>query len=507
MDSVISIPELSIVLGGTPLLPREAATLGRTLVQQRLSFPSLMELSFFEPPESMQQRSAATLGSAVRATLAGWTTPLFEGEITAMEWGCGPSGERTLRLRAYDLTHRLRKRQPVRAHVGVTTADLARELAGPIGLEVSSAIPGPRWPRLLQGRQTDFDLLAEICDRSGLQFTVRGGVLHLLTLEGLDEATGPLILGDRLLEASVEANGETSCRTAVARGWDPILAEKVDARVTVPRTARRVPAEAPPDRMRGEPERTVVDRVFQDDAQAEATAQAELDDRTAREVVLRGVAAGDPELRPGTRVTVRGLPPVAEGRYLLSAVTHRIDSRHGYVSEISTELPARRPQSHSVSATLGTVTGVDDPERRCRVQVSLPALGDLDGGWMEVVTLAAGAGKGFVALPSMGDRVLVFFISGDPAPGLVLGGLYGGEEPLDRGVDGGSVKRYTCVTPGGQKLVLDDSGRRIRLETSEGSYVELAPELVRMHSRTALEIAAPGKPIVIKGASIDFEEA
>ena len=105
-------------------------------------------------------------------------------QVTAVEHVYEPAHGREVRVRGYDLLHRLRKRQTVRAHVQTTLRDLARELVADLGLTVQAAAPGPLWPRLIQHRQTDLDLLVELAERCGLFLTVRGDVLHLLTLAG-----------------------------------------------------------------------------------------------------------------------------------------------------------------------------------------------------------------------------------------------------------------------------------------------------------------------------------
>jgi len=193
------------------------------------------------------------------------------------------------------------------------------------------------------------------------------------------------------------------------------------------------------------------------------------------------------------------------GRYILSAVTHLIDTQKGFLSEISSAPPAPRPRARSSVAAPGVVTRIDDPEKLGRVRVSLPTYGDVETGWMGVLSAGAGSGKGFIALPDIGDSVLVLFAHEDPGQGIVLGGLYGMLEPPDVGIESGAVQRYTLLTPGGQRIRLDDGQHSIRLENSSGSYYELTPQKVRVHAAADLEIEAPGQRIVIRAKNIDFE--
>jgi phage baseplate assembly protein gpV len=108
--------------------------------------------------------------------------------------------------------------------------------------------------------------------------------------------------------------------------------------------------------------------------------------------------------------------------------------------------------------------------------------------------------------PDVGDLVLVLCPHADPARGIVLGGLYGMDAHPDPGVEDGAVKRFTLRTPGGQVLKLDDTGQIIRFDNSDGSFVELAPGTVKLHSNVDLEIEAPGQAVVIRGSTIDFQQ-
>ena len=203
---------------------------------------------------------------------------------------------------------------------------------------------------------------------------------------------------------------------------------------------------------------------------------------------------------------IQGVFPGMAGTYVLTSATHTVDRTKGFVSEISSAPPKSPDRARAASTALGVVTRVDDPEHRGRVRVSLPTHGNVETEWIGVLGTAAGK-KGLVALPDVGDHVLLLFQGEDPGQGLVIGGLYGAEVPADWGIEGGSVQRYTFLTPAGQKLGLDDSRKLVRLENSNGSYVELSPEKVRLHSQADLEIEAPGRALVLRGKTVDFQKA
>jgi len=506
MRQITNLSQVKVEIEGRQIAQSGAQALGEIHVRQRLSAPAQCELVFFDPPEGFDNAPVMTPGAPLRIVVS--EQELFSGQVTAIDYVYGPEAGRELRVRAYDPLIRLRKRQPARAHVRVTLAELAREMVVDLGLRVEAATDSPKWKRVIQHRQSDLDLLVEIAERCGLSFAVRGSSLHIFSSEGVGQPV-PLSLGDSLFEARIEINSHHACRAVSVKGWDPWRAEAHSGQARRARTGRELGAGATPIRPGDAGDRTLAGLAVQDDRQAEAFAQAELDLCAAREVTLWGVAEGDPRLRPGARVRVGGVADLLAGQYVLTSVTHTIDAQRGFISEISTTPPAPRSQpevaSQGAVATLGVVTKIDDPEKLGRVQVALPAFGDVETDWMEPLSPGGGAGKGLLMIPDVGDRVLVLCAHGDPAQGVVLGGLFGPKGLPDDVLGGGGVRRFVMRSPGGQVISLDDSNKSLRLENSDGSFVELLPGKVRLHAATDLEIEAPGKSIVIRGAKVDFQ--
>ncbi len=490
---ITGLPRLAVLANRTPLPTAAMGCLTSARIHQRLGTPAQCELTFVDAPAALVEQCAV----GVRLELSAGHR-LFEGEVTAIELAYRSNAGTELRVRAYDVLHRLRKRQPVRAHLEVALLDLARELTADLGLTVAAEVPGAVWRHLIQHRQSDLELLVELASRSGLHLTLRGEVLHLISLEGL----GPpldLLLGENLLEATIELNADQGCSEVCASGWNLRDAEVHEGGAQQPRSVLSSSA----IQWRSQP-RSLVDLPAETVAHTEAHAQAELDRRAGSAVVLRGVAEGDGRLRPGTRVRLAKVAPVVTGQYVLTEVVHTLDPERGFLSRISTEPPAPRRSTTAAAASLGVVTRVDAASGR--VQVRLPAHGSVETDWLQVATLGAGAGKGLTLIPDVDDVVLLLFAHEDPAQAVVVGGLYGKSGPPDAGIEGGSVKRFSLHSRSGHKITLDDAQRTLRLEDAGGSVFELAPDGVKLTSKVPLTLDAPGQPIVIRGASVDFRK-
>ncbi|MCH9693182.1 MAG: phage baseplate assembly protein V [Gammaproteobacteria bacterium] len=523
MSASETLPQLNIEVAGVTLDDTSALSLTEVRILQRLSLPSLCELVFQVPGTAIANVEIMSIGTPIRVVVNAGEV-LFDGEVTALHHAHSPACGHEVRVRGYDKLHRLRKHQQVRAFSDKRLPELARELLADLSLEIAIDDAGPVWPRIVQWHQSDLELLTEISNRCGQYFTLSDGVVKFVSLEG-SEAVTPLVLGESLLEIEIDANTESACRQLDIHAWDPWHAEPCDGSATQARSGRDIQLDVDHASVGSDALCTFADEAFQSGAQASCLAQAELDRRVGSEVVCKGVATGNAELRPGSRVNLAGVGETFRGNYVVTAVTHSIDRESGFRSAFDTRPPATTAKREQGSiCTLGHVLDADDPSGLGRVKVSLPTFAGIESDWLGVLTPGAGNGKGLICIPDKGDRVLVLMPRSDPAQGIVLGGLYGTESPPDSGVEDGRVQRFTFMTPGGQRLCLDDEQKSVCVETragdalvlrpgysrlsdKRGNYVEMNREHVRVHSSADLELEAPGNTVLIRGARIDFETA
>lgn len=483
MTPVAVLPEIRLEIAGAPLTRAHAAAIAAITVREELSSPTMCEVTF-----SLQAEApAVTTGVQLELWAAGRPAPLFSGEITAIEHCEG--GQREMHVRAYDSLCRLRRRQAMRVHTEVTVADIAREMLAGSGCTVEVGENSwPLWRRIIQYAQTDFDFLATLALRCGAYFHLRGIALHLLTLAGMGEAR-TLRLGRELLRASVEDNIRDACSAVHAQAWAPANVSWYDA------SAGGEGSEL---------ERFLPALLSDGPDHLSAFAAAEAARCTASRRVLRALAEGDPDLHPGSKVDLDDVAPSLAGSYVVTWVHHRLDRQGGFTTEFGTDPPRRRVPPDNLFATPAVVTRIDDPDGLGRVCASLPAIGNLETDWLCVLAAGAGAGKGFMATPDTGDQVLALVSAANPATGLVLGSLYGGQGMPDTGIESGAVKRFTMLTPGSQKLVLDDARGQVRVQNQAGSFFEMLPSGATLSAAGDMAIRAPGKRIVIEAAEIEF---
>jgi phage baseplate assembly protein gpV/phage protein D len=494
-------------MSGHELGPHGTRNLVGLRVQQRCNVPALCELVFAEALGSLPE---AIPGMVVRVGVRDERHPLFAGEVTAVQHVYEPDGHHELRVRAYDPLHRLRKHRRVEAHTAVSPADVASAVTAGTGLGVDMLADGPMTARLVQRGDSDLDILQDVCAASGLSFSVRDTRLQVFDATGVEGDDVDLCLGGGLREARFDVNTDPACTRVKGTAWDLTRMVPLTAEADQPRSGRRASASADPGAVGSDGVVFIEDLWAHDDAQLRARLQARLDRDTARTVTVCGVAEGNPTIRPGTPVNITGVAAAVAGRYVVTSVDHVVDQELGFVSEFSTEPPpllAAPGRCAVPTMVLGRVVAVDDPDHRGRVRVALPTLADSETDWMPVLCTGAGTSKGLVCLPDVGDQVLLLAPSGNLANALVAGGLYGAEGPVDPGVEGGAVRRYSWRTPGGHCLTLDDAERHVRVDDASGNRLELGPNLVSIHAVTDLVIDAPGRGVRIRAKSIDFETA
>ncbi len=497
---------VELTVGGGPLRADLTGRLASVRVAYRLSQPAQCELCFVTPGGPAAEFDELPIGSVLEVRLVGDPGLLFEGEVTCVEVEHGPDGEAMLRIRAYDPLHRLRKRQQLRVFESVTVAEVATALTADLGLTVITDEPGPVQDRVVQHRQNDLDLLTGLAHRSGRYLALDGTDLRLITLAGFGDGV-PLVLGKTLLEARVEANLDRLCDRVTAFGWHPQQAASFEESVGGPRIGRLTGFEPRLADVGVDGERFLVDQPGRSPDELTEAAQSMIDRAAGGALIISGMAEGDTRLRAGALIQVDGLSAQLCGDYVLCEAVHTIDAT-GYLTSFSSQPPPLPPDDAGSTLTLGVVTAVDDPDETGRVRISLPGHGNLDAGWFGVVCPAAGADKGIVALPGVDDTVLVALPHGEPAAGVVLGGLYGTVRPPDSGVIDGAVRRWSLRTPEGLSIILDDAAQQLRVADRTGSFVDLSPELVRVHAEAAdLVIEAPGRTLTLRAKAVEFQQA
>ena len=497
---------LAIALDGRKLTGETARALSGAWISQASNRVSQAELALLD----IVGAAWPELKLGAELTLVVGEDRVFVGDVTGIERTFGADGVTTLRIRAQDRLHRLAKRQTPRLIDDKAPGDIARQIAGDAGLGAEIHQDGPVRRRRMQATQSDFDFLMNVLESAGLSAFLHGETLHVCDAAGRGEAR-ELTLGASLISATVSQGVDGLRTSAAVAGWDIGNSRRFTSR----QDARGAEA---PSAFSGLGGRWIADRLAESDAELERIVAADLARAAALDRWIAGTAEGDVALVPGTRIKLAG----AEGgdtAFTVQSVLHRIEPGSGYVTEFSS-VPPKPLSQPSPAITLGEVVDVDDPDELSRVRAKLFGEQDLQSDWLPTIVPGAGNGKGMFLFPEVGDKVIVLLPGGDPARGLVIGGVFGSEQPPDFGEDRKAQPRAIGLrTGGGQSFYLAGDKSLARLETSGGDKLEMADGVgltaagdltveakgdLGISARGDITIEAPGRSITIRARSIDF---
>lgn len=185
-------------------------------------------------------------------------------------------------------------------------------------------------------------------------------------------------------------------------------------------------------------------------------------------------------------------------RVMVTDATHEVDavghytgtfkaiaSDTGFLPKPEYIAPVAQPQ-------LATVTDNADPEGQGRVQVRFHWQLHDTTTWIRMMAPDAGGtdqvtqNRGYVAIPEVGDQVMVGFVHNHPDRPFVMGGMFHGGTALGGGADN-RVK--SIMTRSGHKIIFtedesivitDKSGNEIHLDTTGSNINITAPETINI---------------------------
>jgi len=275
-------------------------------------------------------------------------TPVFKGPITRLEPTFPEDGVPTLTLRAYDLSHPMRRDEepntPGRSGKKATTwqeitdSDLAKQISRKHGIpELDIEETKLVIPYVAQGNETDWAFLKRRAERIGFEVFVERDTFHFhAPRDSLARIPGQLEYRRNLRSFEVRLSIEQQVTKVVVKGWDAENKEPIVAIASGKDTVRTVLGKkAASDFVKadfGEGAKILHDLVPRTLKEAEELARAYL--KRSEYALLQGSGSvvGDPGLRAKTLVKIAGVGERYSGTYYVTKVTHSIGDG-GYTSE------------------------------------------------------------------------------------------------------------------------------------------------------------------------------
>jgi phage protein D len=407
-----------------------------------LRLPDVCTLHIAFPQADGVDGMPFNVGTALEVRLgarqAASPSPLFKGQVVTVEPEFGAGGCSVL-IRAYDRSHLLHRSRVVRTFQNQTSSDIVTKIAQENGLSAQCEPSGEPHEFLQQDNETDWDFIWRMAERVGFEFVVEDETAHFRkpTTDAPVELEWPTTL--RSFRPRVTAVQQVQKVTLLAQ--DPKTKQAISSQADTPNQVAQIGLDRAG--VAGAFDAATVHVATEPVAssgEGDALTQALLDKLANGYIAAEGVAAGNPRIKAGVQIKVRGVGEKFGGTYRVATSTHLLRGGGAYETHFANsgghtilgavgagaggDTPAFGGQ-----LVIGIVTNNQDPEDMGRVRVSYPALGDdVEGAWARIATLSAGAQRGALMLPVVGEEVLVGFEHDDTTRPYVLGSLFNGKD-------------------------------------------------------------------------------
>ncbi|MBD2308735.1 VgrG-related protein [Chroococcidiopsis sp. FACHB-1243] len=555
------LSELILKLGGAIAPPELMKDVLEICVEESLHLPAMFTLVIHNTYLSATDRSEAwrhdryfKIGDRISIGFTASTTEdrafqevlkepsLIEGEITAMEVNFVEESKAHIVVRGYDVSHRLHRGRYNRSFTNTTDSDIVKKIAKESGIKIGQIDrSGTPHEYVFQENQTNMEFLRERAARIGFELFLQDNKLYFR--QPKNNASLQLKWLDEINSFSVRATSAQQVNSVEVRSWDyskkTLINETAKAEQVVTTTGNGK-GSSTSTAFKGSkpPKMVVVDQPVANAREAKKMAQALCNELGGEFICADARADGNPKIRPGKVVQLKGMGNRYSGKYYVTETRH-LYSQNIYSTEFSVRglqegslLSTLAPQTHlqpGQTLMVGIVTDNKDPKGYGRVKVKLPTLSEQDdSNWARVVGLGAAKQRGFYCLPEIDDEVLVGFEHGDIHRPYIIGGVWNGVdktvETVNETVDQrGRVRLRTIktrtghtiqfveedslrtkagiyiTTAGGHKVHLNDSRmeKSVMIQTSGGHEIKMedrkVPPTISISSRGNLSLSARGE--------------
>lgn len=281
---------------------------------------------------------------AVEMGAASTLAPVFEGRITALEGRFPRQQPPQLELLAEDRCQDLRMVRRTRTFEDQSDADVFGAIAGEHGLQPELDVDGPTHKTLAQVNQSDLAFLRERARAIDAEVWVEGTKLFAQA-RARRQAAAPVTLtyGQGLREMTACADLSHQRTQLAVGGWDvaakEAIIEEADEAAIAGELGGGQSGSAVLQRAFGRRAERIVHTVplTGEEARAEATACYRAAAR--RFLSAEGIAEGDARIKVATQVTLRGLGPIFDGPWYVTAVRHTFDNKDGFKTRFCCERP------------------------------------------------------------------------------------------------------------------------------------------------------------------------
>lgn len=335
-DLVRSATSYQVTIGGTTFKQTETDGLAQLVIEDHVDMVQMMSLRM----GGGEDRPTWTfkIGDPVEAKVGEGSTPIFIGEVTALEPSFQNDGVSSITIRALDNTHRLGRGRKTRFWNDMKDSDVVSAVGAECGLSVEADPTSEVLPYILQRNESNIAFCKRLAARNNyvLRVDPAAGTLHFKKASFSGQST-KVKMGESMRSLRMAYNSSDQVQKVVVRGWDPSKKEEIVGEATtgdiVSIGGGQKGAEA--SGCFGDSTAYVTDVPVSSQAMAREIAVAEIN-RLARSFCRgSGTVQGNDAIRAGAVVELEGLAPGQNGKVFILSSRHVISGRTGYTTEFT----------------------------------------------------------------------------------------------------------------------------------------------------------------------------
>ena len=263
-------------------------------------------------------------------------TQILVGEIAAVRVAYANDQAAQLQIQGFDRLHRLRRGRRTRAFLQVKDSQIAEQIAANLQLEPQVTDSSVVHEYVLQNNLSDIDFLMERARRIRYEVVVDDRTLMFRPQSNHLGATVTVEYMRDLKWFNVRQSTVRQVSDVTVRGWNPASKEAIlgVARIGA-ETTKMQGAESGPqiaDAAFGAFSDATVENPVASQSEADQMADARFNALALELTAGEGEIVGDPTVRAGNTIDLRGLGTRFSGIYYVMKAEHRLSPEIGYVT-------------------------------------------------------------------------------------------------------------------------------------------------------------------------------